>query len=172
MSHVENISNLLEKIQAFQVVKCNMHHERVAFDSHKKPIYRQTDKDIFFDRVSLCDVKHRKLRLGCAHSSVNMNFIRLLESLEQELPQQSPQFLVFKETFNDLISKIYALDHKKGQLEHDLALFKITSDIDGNEQLKTVSKTLKAEHEMLMDQLLVIKSDIELFIKTILNNTY
>ncbi|WP_298900283.1 hypothetical protein [uncultured Psychroserpens sp.] len=172
MNTAHHITHLLKKIQEFQVIKCNMHHERVVFNANRKPVYRKTANEYFFDRVNLCDAKLRKQRLGCAHSSVNQNFAKVIDDLAQQLPKKAQQILRFKKQCNNIVNKIYQLDHEKGQLEHDLALCKLTPDTHQENQLEVVSKLLKHRHGILMDELSVMKSDIELFIKSVLNNTH
>ena len=164
MSSNNHITQFLEKIQAFQVVTCNMHHERVAFDKDRQPLYKKTGDNISFTRQRLCNLTLRKERLGCAHSNANMNFIRLLDDLATHLPTYSNQILRFKHNCSTLITNIYKLDHEKGQLEHNLALCKLTVNLHQEDQLAVISKQLKDRHEQLMEELSVLKSDIELFI--------
>lgn len=169
MQETNSISDLLQTIQSFQIVKCNMHHEKVRTDADGNLIYRTEDDHLFFDRVNLCDPKIRNWRLGCAHSKVNINFERFLEHVLTELPQKTNQILDLKTQFKAVISKIYNLDHKVGHLEHDLAVSALTSDNNNNESLMTSMSGFKIEHRRLMDCLSKIKSDIEQLIKSEIN---
>lgn len=171
MKATDNISELLERIKSFKIVKCNMHHEKVATNVDQKPIYKVLDDAVVFDRAHLCNIKDRNLRLGCAHSGVNLNFERLLESVATELPEISHHISDIKNEFNTVISNIYALDHRVGHLEHDLALCQLNSNKRQRETLMSSMTILKSEHRTYMDQLQNIKSDIEQLIKMELNYT-
>ncbi len=171
MQKSNTIPQLLKTIEDFQIVKCNMYHESVVIDSNRKPVYKRIDDAIVFDRVSLCDANHRKVRLGCAHSIVNSNFSKILENAQLLIPKQSNEILIFKNKFEAVIAKIYVLDHKKGQMEHELAIFEMTSNGKSNAQLDLSMNVLKAEHNILMDNIISIKSDIESFISKVINNS-
>lgn len=141
-----------------------MHHEKVASDTDAIPIHNVQDDTIVFNRVSLCNIKHRNKRLGCAHSKVNVNFQKVLDNLETTFPQGKNQISKFKNEFESVIMKIYTLDHKVGHLEHDIAMSKLNNDTNKETQLLKSMRLLKVEHKSLMNQLSKIKSDIEQFI--------
>ncbi|WP_047548048.1 hypothetical protein [Psychroserpens sp. Hel_I_66] len=161
MGSAKDISQLLEFIQSFQVVKCNMHHEGVAVDEDNHPIFRSENNTIIFKRINLCDPKLRSIRLGCAHSHSNLNFQNALDHLSKALPEYKEHISEVKKRFILIISKIYELDHKVGHLEHDTALVKIENDLCPSISMKADLQDLKLEHRQLMDQLLNIKTEIE-----------
>ncbi|MGS2727608.1 hypothetical protein ACU8DI_13445 [Psychroserpens sp. BH13MA-6] len=153
---------LLQKtFQKFQVVSCQLHHERVALNAQNKPRFKQLDRTITFDRIPLCPKNLRSHRLGCAHSKVNIDFDRLLEQLLEALPKQQEMITSFKQTFNQLIACIYELDHKKGQLEHDLALSELHSDGNQTNELQKDMNIVLIKHQESMDALELLRSDIE-----------
>ncbi|MFT5846903.1 MAG: hypothetical protein ACJARX_001827 [Psychroserpens sp.] len=67
---------------------------------------------------------------------------------------------------------MYALDHKVGNLEHDIAVCKLNFDGFGNAKLEQVLMLLKTEHRQLMNLLLKNKTDIERLIITEINYSY
>ena len=161
----EKINKLRLQFQKFEIVKCGMYHEHVVFGLNKKPVYREDNKTLVFNRVELCNTEDRVVRLGCAHSSSNHSFEELLDSLSALLPRKSLLILNLKNEFKAVVSRIYMLDHKKGQLEHDLALCKITLDYNENEALAQLSCKIKEEHNMLMEDLVEIKANIKRLIR-------
>ncbi|MEH6535323.1 MAG: hypothetical protein V7719_02945 [Psychroserpens sp.] len=169
MQNTNNILQILETIQSFQIVQCQMHHEKVVTDVDENPIHNLQDDTIVFNRVKLCEIKQRNKRLGCAHSGVNINFERVLDNLITALPQSIKQISESKNKFKSVVTKIYALDHKVGNLEHDLAICKLTNDDCGKDNLMASMRLLKTEHTTLMDQLSKIKADIERLIKININ---
>lgn len=68
-----------------------------------------------------------------------------------------------------MVTEIYALDHKVGTLEHDIAVCQLKCDTYGKDKLKHSLRLIKIEHKQLMNQLLEIKSDIEQLIKVKVN---
>ncbi|MCK8480884.1 hypothetical protein [Psychroserpens algicola] len=169
MEDLNTVQQLLKTLQDFQVVKCNMHHERVLTDLSNNPMFRKQDDAIIFDRVNLCPMKDRKLRLGCAHSPVNINFERHLKCLAAELPELQDQILNFTSQFKTVVSKIYMLDHNVGHIERDLAMCKLNSDDSKQEKLNRNLEDLKVQHRLFMTRLSEIKSDIEGLIVADLN---
>ena len=167
MSNQENIIRILHSFQKFKIVKCGMHHEQVASDQNKNPIYKENNSNIVFNRVKLCAAEDRIIRLGCAHSLSNYNFKNLLIELKELIPEKSHEILNLKNEFIRLIDEIYVLDHKKGQLEHDISLCIITSNYSKIDVLKRLSSKIKREHNLLMNNLITIKKDIESLIKAI-----
>jgi hypothetical protein len=161
MNDSNTVSQLLGTIESFHIVQCSMYHERVATDGNNNPVHKFQGDTMIFNRVNLCHVNERKLRLGCAHSSVNLNFEGVLERLAVELPQRMEQILSFKTEFQAVVTQIYTLDHKVGQLEHDLAVCRMTSDETLKVTIKNSMTVLKGEHRKLMTRLSEIKSDIE-----------
>lgn len=132
-----SLTEVIENLEQFTVVKCGMHHEKVLLDKDETPVKNVIGDDVSFARMQLCE--GRRQRLGCAHTSANDRFNRLLESVEHvaEIPR-------LREEFNNLILKVYQLDHIVGNLEHDKATGKIVDD-----QLEDC----KRQHASLMDQL-------------------
>ena len=166
---MKDIPELLEAIQSFQILQCEMQHEKVAIGLDRNPIHNFQDGVIVFDRVNLCDIKHRNRRLGCAHSCANTNFERVLDDLVIRLPQYVNQILAFKNEFKSVITLIYGLDHKVGNLEHDLAICKLNNDGQAKDEILSIQRLLKSEHRQLLHHLSKIKSDIEQLIKKELN---
>ncbi|MEM5565919.1 hypothetical protein WNY78_12430 [Psychroserpens sp. AS72] len=161
MNTSQQISQILTTIQSFQIIQCQMHHEKVAVDVEGNPIQNALDDTLVFDRVNLCDLHLRNKRLGCAHSGVNIKFERVLEELKTIVPQCTNQISEFKNVFNSTVTKIYALDHKVGYLEHDIALCALNFDTIGKDKLEQSLRKLKMDHSQLMNKLSEIKSDIE-----------
>jgi hypothetical protein len=149
-----------------------MHHEKVLANTDDRPIHHSLDNALVFDRVHLCVRSLRNKRLGCAHSRVNLNFERILEQLEIAVPQCMTQIFNYKNEFKSLIIKMYALDHKVGHLEHDIAVCKLNFDSYGNGKLEQVLLLLKTEHRQLVSLLSKIKTDIEQLIITEINYSY
>ena len=69
----EKINKLQLQFQKFEIVKCGMYHEHVVFGLNKKPVYREDNKTLVFNREKLCNTEDRVVRLGCAQSSSNHN---------------------------------------------------------------------------------------------------
>ncbi|WP_452223300.1 hypothetical protein [Lacinutrix chionoecetis] len=170
MLNYKQLEELLQKLQKFQVVKCGLHHEKVALDINSNPIYKQNDDAIIFSRVKLCAIKDRNIRLGCAHSISNSNFIKILDELKNIIPEKSNKIICFKNEINQAINKIYFLDHEKGQLEHNLSIAKITSDYRKQQELLKEAKVIKQEYNSQMDNLIEIKNNIQLLIENVINS--
>lgn len=166
----EEITSKLEQISELQIVKCAMHHEGVVLDSEGNPKYTELDGKIIFNRVPLCNSNIRKTRLGCAHGSANRTFEQLVRHLIKAYPKRSTGLIQLQNILSSVINKIYATDHKMGFLEHDLALCLFENNEFTHQKLLQKRQDLRTIHDGLLDQLQIVKSDIEMFIRKELKN--
>ena len=169
---ISDIQSIYENIEQLQVVKCGMFHEGVAINADGTPKHTTMDGVTVFDRMPLCDTQLRNVRLGCAHSGVNVKFENSLDKLIAFMPHNSEMISNFKTSFGVTITKIYTTDHQMGHLEHQLGQCEIDELMDEKAVLEGSKVLLKEKHDGLMSQLKRLKTDIELFIKTELNKQH
>ncbi|WP_040281250.1 hypothetical protein [Psychroserpens damuponensis] len=172
MDTAKHISELLKRLHDFEVVQCQMLHEKVAVDGSGHPIGNIFDDTLVFNRVNLCKQSLRNKRLGCAHSRVNLKFEQFLDDLKTALPNCMSQISGYKTEFQTVVAKIYELDHKVGYLEHDIALCELNIDTCGKDKLQQSLRVLKTNHGKLMTLLSKIKSDIEELIYVEMNYSH
>lgn len=112
------LKEVKNKLQSFELFQCGMYHEKIKLDSKTKiPLKSTIQNDCSYLRENLCNIKLREKRLGCAHSPVNNRFNDLIN----EINIDSNQVKKIQINFNKTILDIYELDHKKGNLEKELA---------------------------------------------------
>lgn len=152
-----------EKLEQFQVVKCDMYHEKIKLDIKTgQPISKETSNGSSYERVNLCGVVERSKRLGCAHSSSNNNFLNLID----ELKTNDQEIINFKKRISDLILQIYTLDHKKGELEKELVIS--NSLDDAKEKTIKVQEALTDSilaHRKIMNKLKTLKTKLILHLE-------
>lgn len=151
------------KIEQFQVVKCDMYHEKIKLDIQTgQPVLKGTSNDSYYERVNLCGIVERSKRLGCAHSSSNNSFLNLID----ELKTDDQEIINLKKRISNLILQIYTLDHKKGELEKELVISISFDDIQ--------EKTIKIQealtdsimaHRKIMDELKMLKTKLILYLE-------
>lgn len=152
------ILQIKNKIEQFQVIKCDMYHEKVKVDAQTgHPIMKSSTIESYYERVPLCEITVRSKRLGCAHSSSNNNFLHLID----EINTDDQEIVKLKKEISDLIIQIYALDHKKGDLEKELM------DSLSNDEVKKMQINVKEKladcilaHRKLMDELKILKTNL------------
>ncbi|WP_157717089.1 hypothetical protein [Formosa sp. Hel1_31_208] len=169
MNLISDIQSIYENIEQLQVVKCGMFHEGVAINPDGTPKYSTMDSVTVFDRLPLCTHELRNVRLGCAHSGVNVKFESTLDKLIALMPHKSEIISSLKTSFSATITKIYTTDHQMGHLEHQLGHCQIDGLMHERAKLEESKALLKEKHDGLMNQLKQLKTDIELFIKNELN---
>jgi hypothetical protein len=149
------ISELKNALNSFKVVPCKMHHERVLLDAKTgAPVKSDIGLDEIFTRVQLCNIDLRTERLGCAHTVAQKTFNGLLETMAaQDVDIQSLQV-----QFNEVILKIYLLDHKKGDLEIEYARC-LDSGTSLDEIQNRIDKSIQL-HDSLISQLQEVKNNI------------
>lgn len=108
------LTEIKEKLKNLEPVHFELSHETVLLDSNTKlPVKLNIGDEQVFQRIKLCDQTERNHRLGCAHSSSNDTFNRLVE----DLARQDEIIGKLQIQFNETVVHIYKLDHKKGDLE-------------------------------------------------------
>ncbi len=145
------------KIEQFHIVKCDMYHEKVKLDKTGQPIIKSSSNESYYERVPLCEITERSKRLGCAHSSSNSNFIHLID----EFKTDDQEIIKFKKEISDLINQIYALDHKKGDLEKEIVVSFIVDKV--KEKQTKINEELGdciLLHRKLMDELKTLKANL------------
>jgi len=153
------LSEIKQNLNGFQFVHCGLSHEAVLLDRKSNlPVKNEISDENIYKRVDLCSLIDRKQRLGCAHSSANDTFNKLID----ELPEKDFIIEKFRKQFNELIFQIYMLDHKKGNLEKNFA-----EAIDPSNSCELSSSNIQKEldackhtHSIHIDQLSEIRSCI------------
>ena len=157
------ILQIQKKIKQFQVVKCDMYHEKIKLDIKTgQPILKETSNGSSYERVNLCGVVQRSKRLGCAHSSSNNSFLNLIDGLKTN----NQEIINIKKRISDLILQIYTLDHKKGELEKELVISNNLDDV--KEKTIKVQEALTDSvltHRKIMDELKMLKTKLILHLE-------
>lgn len=153
------LTEIKQNLNSFQLIQCGLSHEAVQLDSKTNlPIMTGAIDKQFYKRVALCNLKDRKQRLGCAHSSANDKFNKLID----RLPENDEVIKKLKKEFNDVVLQIYMLDHKKGDLEKKYAelLVLCDSSILTSSGIQKEFDSCKLTHKKYINQLSYIKSGI------------
>ncbi len=147
------LEHKIEKLKSFDVVYCKMVHEKIL-SSHE-------EFDTAIKRMPLCEKQFRDKRLGCAHGSSNIRFIETLRTISNDWPSKREVIDEAVHAFNQLLSQIYLLDHKRGHLEYDLYILKHkTASNTEIDSIKNQIETLEIDHTQLLTKLNTIRQDI------------
>ena len=130
------------KIEAFELVPCGLYHELVERDANNQPVMNTFSEENTFQRIQLCPSAIRRKRLGCAHSVSNTNFNDILNPLAE----QFEEIKELQTKANNVILNIYALDHKKGDLEKEVAEQLIGMSSRSKEAINADIKRCIADH--------------------------
>jgi len=157
------ILQIKNKIEQFQVVKCDMYHEKIKLDIQTgQPILKGTSHDSYYERVNLCGIAERSKRLGCAHSSSNNSFLNLID----ELKTNDQEIINFKKRIRSLILQIYTLDHKKGELEKELVISISVDDVkEKNIKIQKELTDSILAHRKIMNELKLLKTKLILHLE-------
>lgn len=157
------ILQIKQKLEQFQVVKCDMYHEKIKLDIHTgQPILKETSNGSSYERVNLCGIVERSKRLGCAHSSSNNSFLNLID----ELKTNDQVIINFKKRISDLILQIYTLDHKKGELEKELVISNSFDDLkDKSIRIQKELTDSILSHRKIMDEINTLKAKLILYLE-------
>ncbi|MEO0339583.1 MAG: hypothetical protein AAF242_10250 [Bacteroidota bacterium] len=154
-----NLIETKEWIRSYKVNHCGLFHEEVLLDPKtNRPLFTGSLENPIYKRTNLCDSTTRKKTLGCAHSSANMTFDQLMD----DLPKEDPIFSLQRDQLQETFFQIHMIDHKKGNLEKDVADC-LNSEIIAKQRLEEVRAAIeicKKEHSQLLDQLAGLQSKI------------
>lgn len=129
---------LIEAFEQFEINSCDLIHEQIS--TKEASAESQIIETL---RNPLCDKIKRNERLGCAHSMANTRFLNLVDkAILQNYTNQ-----ILREDFESIITSIYLLDHKKGELEKKK--FQNNSKAEAKKQLEKIT----IEHRNLMQKL-------------------
>lgn len=162
-----SLEEIKNKLAAYEIVYCGMHHEKVALDPDSgKPLSDGDPNNPVYQRVALCDTSLRRVRLGCSHTSANNAFGNQLAVL----CDTHPEFQPLKQKFDNKILALYSLDHRKGNLEAELAGL-LDGRLPANkEKIETQLEQCVTEHGGLMSDLKTIRDNILIQINAILGH--
>lgn len=110
---------LREQLVLFRTASCRLVHEQIGGIT----VANSSDgaaSSYHFQRSGLCRPESRKMLLGCAHTSANDRFCKLIDkAFVSGLLNETISPAVI---FNEIIIAIYKLDHERGDLEKELAI--------------------------------------------------
>ncbi|QNM86531.1 hypothetical protein H9W90_05275 [Polaribacter pectinis] len=154
---IPEIKNELEK---FTVFKCGLKHELVKLDSKTKhPVKKIVSNKEIYERVALCNSSKRAYRLGCAHSNSNLKFNQLVSSIQID----NLEIKRILNEINQVISKIYLLDHEKGNLEKEFAIC-LENPSNSIVEIESSINSCKTTHNNYMNDLHLLKTALLSFI--------
>jgi len=153
------LSEIKEKLNEFQFINCGLRHEQVLLDTATiLPVLGGAIDPPTYMRVNLCNIEDRRKRLGCAHSPSNDSFNRLLD----QIPGDDDVIAQLQKQFNEVVLKIYVLDHQKGDLEKSIAEAtdtRLTNDLSADEIQQEIASCISA-HGSEIDSLRNINASI------------
>ena len=150
-----DLKDIIKLLNDFQVVRCNLVHEKVLM-SQGMPRVKEIGSDKKFDLKGLCPSLIRDKRLGCAHTMANSQFTRLIRKAELINPVIKSDIILLE----NLIFEIYQIDHLKGDLEKEKAIFCLQNDYLGIKKCEDNLVELIDKHQSLISDLDRLKNRI------------
>lgn len=155
MDSHKKLSDIIQILKDFEVVACDLVHEKVALNK-KVPRVIDVGGDEKFERKGLCKYDKRKQRLGCAHTNANTDFLNFLK----EIDHLKPNIRTDVESLENIILQIYLLDHHKGELEKKKAECYLHNDHLNIQQCEEELKNAINRHRSLIQNLDGLKTQI------------
>ncbi|MXV17047.1 ABC transporter C-terminal domain-containing protein [Hufsiella ginkgonis] len=127
-------------------------HEKVvgASDADLSSFTADPENHVF-KRLGFCDRAARNYRLGCAHTMANARFNWLIDQLVKR--NLVTGLLALQQEVDELVGRIYLLDHRKGDLEKQMAVAALSGDRQQLDRLTGELDELKAFHSGMIDRL-------------------
>ncbi|NCI49463.1 hypothetical protein GWC95_05980 [Sediminibacterium roseum] len=139
------------ELSAYQVVSCALMHEEVTEIIGHLEGEVEDLASLHVKRKGFCNVNARRKLLGCAHSKANDAFGKLANSVYDagvihmaDRPSQ---------TVDDLVMKIYLLDHEKGRMEKCLAVAKEKKQAGEIEDAQLQLQRMITRHRTILKEL-------------------
>jgi hypothetical protein len=146
-----------EKLSAYQTVSCKLMHEQVT-QLNEDSITADIDLDqLRVIRKGFCNASLRRRSLGCAHTMANDMFVRLVISVYETGILQTTSS---PSVINDLVLKIYLIDHEKGRIEKRKALVQLQKDSQELINIQNALLDIISRHQNAIDELEKVRQDI------------
>jgi hypothetical protein len=157
---------LREKLSVFEAVPCRLMHEQVE-ELFEESIGTDADPDpeqLRVRRSGFCKPAMRRHRLGCAHTSANGTFARLADRV-YETGLLNTAFRP-SATIEELILKIYLMDHEKGSIEKQKALAQYGDDATKIAEIDIALEEVISRHEATINELEQLRRELMLQLDT------
>ncbi|QKJ30249.1 hypothetical protein HQ865_10895 [Mucilaginibacter mali] len=133
------LADIKSKLAPYHTAFCGLKHEQVT------EVYSDENGD-YFKRYGFCDKAARKYRLGCAHTSANDEFCRIILSACEQFPGAQ----ALAEHFGELFLNVYMMDLTKGALEKQLALgMRIDNKLLIADAKAAIAEVIKTHHQLV-----------------------
>lgn len=111
-----------DRLAALQAVECRLVHEQIITDAGLVRRRSLGTQEALLERRGLCPLAMRRTRLGCAHTMARYPLEEAVQALAQSerLPSGAAARLLGE--VRTVSQAIHSLDHRKGDLEKQLAL--------------------------------------------------
>lgn len=154
----QRLLQLRGELSVYQTVSCRMMHEQV------QELVKETIPDdgsfenVILKRNGLCNPVMRRKFLGCAHTNANNAFAALADSVyDTGILQAGPRP---SESINDIVMKIYLIDHEKGSVEKEKAVALYTGQMADMANIEHVIQEIIYRHKTLINELEQLRQEI------------
>ena len=159
---------LKDKLSKFQTVSCRLMHEQVQ-ELLDHSVTGDADLDqLTAKRKGFCNTTMRRISLGCAHTSANDSFAALADAVYETGISQTDSRP--SAAINELVVKIYLIDHEKGIMEKRKAVAQhqqLVAEIPG---IQEAINEIISRHQTVVDQLEKFRCDIIHQVDTAIEN--
>jgi hypothetical protein len=155
----ERLLTLRQELAAFRTMSCRLQHEKAVEVLSDVFSIDPNYPGLTIRRHGFCPKETRRVTLGCAHTTANAAYSRLLAKLgevtgirEEDSPWSAAAGLIFA---------IYQLDHEKGSLEKRLAVAAWNANDD--QEIQSIAARLDEvtlAHGKLVSELEIIRKEV------------
>jgi|GEM_PF-1757519 hypothetical protein len=147
-----------QQLSAFRTVACQLMHEEVLEISGEGITADESTDQLQVRRKGFCKKDLRVKALGCAHSRSNDLFGSVADAVYDagvlDIPVR-PSVSV-----NDLVLKIYLMDHEKGRAEKKYAVAQKNHDSNEMAIVRDLLNTIGLRHTEILNQLEQLRQTI------------
>jgi galactokinase len=149
-----------QQLAAYHTLQCAQHHETVVQISPAADSRRSDHPDWQIRLKGLCDIKLRNSTLGCSHNNVLTRYNKLIGTLVNE--ELIDEKNIPLEEINDIVLRIYFMDHEKGTLEKAHAVWKqdLSRNREAGEEAARKLQILREEHARLVNRLDLLHQNV------------
>lgn len=149
-----------QQLAAYRTLQCAQHHETVVQISPAADNRRSDHPDWQIRLKGLCDINLRNSTLGCSHNNVLTRYNKLIGTLVNE--ELIDETNIPLQEINDVVLRIYFMDHEKGTLEKAYAVWKQdpASNREAGEEAAGKLRSLREEHTMLVNRLDLLHQNV------------
>jgi hypothetical protein len=155
----EFLNALKTELEKYNTFSCKLKHETITATVPNNGFDTAGNKfEPIFNRLGFCNHSFRSFTINCAHTTAGFKFKDLLKRISNLT--ENFQGDIYTRKIDELLCGIYLLDHKRGALEKEYVLSRLSNNKFEYEKIKKDVSNIINNHSNLVAELELLRKKI------------